>query len=30
MNESRPESMASFWMPFTKNRDFKAHPRLLV
>ena len=30
MNESRPESMASFWMPFTNNRDFKAHPRLLV
>jgi beta-alanine--pyruvate transaminase len=30
MNESRPESMASFWMPFTNNRDFKQHPRLLV
>jgi beta-alanine--pyruvate transaminase len=30
MNQSRPESMASFWMPFTNNRDFKAHPRLLV
>ena len=30
MNESRPESMSSFWMPFTDNRDFKAHPRLLV
>ncbi|MES2900718.1 MAG: aspartate aminotransferase family protein [Pseudomonadota bacterium] len=30
MNESRPESMSSFWMPFTNNRDFKAHPRLLV
>jgi beta-alanine--pyruvate transaminase len=30
MNESRPDSMSSFWMPFTNNRDFKAHPRLLV
>jgi beta-alanine--pyruvate transaminase len=30
MNQSRPASMASFWMPFTNNRDFKAHPRLLV
>jgi len=30
MNEARPESMSSFWMPFTNNRDFKAHPRLLV
>ncbi|WP_198116488.1 aspartate aminotransferase family protein [Massilia rhizosphaerae] len=30
MYESRPESMSSFWMPFTNNRDFKAHPRLLV
>jgi len=30
MNETRPESMASFWMPFTNNRDFKANPRLLV
>jgi beta-alanine--pyruvate transaminase len=30
MNDSRPASMASFWMPFTNNRDFKANPRLLV
>jgi beta-alanine--pyruvate transaminase len=30
MNESRPESMASFWMPFTNNRDYKSTPRLLV
>ncbi|HWJ94752.1 MAG TPA: aminotransferase class III-fold pyridoxal phosphate-dependent enzyme, partial [Telluria sp.] len=30
MNEARPESMSSFWMPFTNNRDFKASPRLLV
>ena len=30
MNESRPESMSSFWMPFTNNRDFKNNPRLLV
>ena len=30
MNESRPASMSSFWMPFTNNRDFKQNPRLLV
>ncbi|MBB3119330.1 aspartate aminotransferase family protein [Pseudoduganella violacea] len=30
MNQTRPESLASFWMPFTNNRDFKASPRLLV
>ena len=30
MNQSRPASMSSFWMPFTNNRDYKAHPRLLV
>jgi len=30
MHESRPESMSSFWMPFTNNRDFKTNPRLLV
>ncbi|MEO7497318.1 MAG: aspartate aminotransferase family protein [Massilia sp.] len=30
MNESRPASMSSFWMPFTNNRDFKTNPRLLV
>ena len=30
MNQSRPHSMASFWMPFTNNRDFRADPRLLV
>jgi beta-alanine--pyruvate transaminase len=30
MNESKPQSMSSFWMPFTNNRDFKANPRLLV
>ncbi|MDN4053412.1 aspartate aminotransferase family protein [Massilia sp. YIM B02763] len=30
MNEAKPASMSSFWMPFTNNRDFKAHPRLLV
>src|SRR5687768_14701881 len=30
MNESRPQSMSAFWMPFTNNRDFKADPRLLV
>ena len=30
MNESRPDSMSSFWMPFTNNRDYKTNPRLLV
>jgi len=30
MNPTQPESMASFWMPFTANRDFKVSPRLLV
>lgn len=30
MNQSRPRSMSSFWMPFTNNRDFKRDPRLLV
>ena len=30
MNHSTPESMSSFWMPFTNNRDFKAQPRMLV
>lgn len=30
MNQSRPHSMSSFWMPFTNNRDFKRDPRLLV
>ncbi|HRK95294.1 MAG TPA: aminotransferase class III-fold pyridoxal phosphate-dependent enzyme [Rhodospirillales bacterium] len=24
------EPLASHWMPFTANRDFKAHPRLIV
>ena len=30
MNESKPATMSSFWMPFTNNRDFKRNPRLLV
>jgi beta-alanine--pyruvate transaminase len=25
-----PNDLASFWMPFTHNRYFKSHPRLLV
>ncbi len=25
-----PNNLESFWMPFTANRQFKAHPRLLV
>lgn len=30
MHQARPSTMASFWMPFTNNRDFKRAPRLLV
>ncbi|QYF94301.1 aspartate aminotransferase family protein [Massilia sp. PAMC28688] len=30
MHEAKPDSMASFWMPFTNNRDYKTNPRLLV
>ena len=30
MHQARPSTMASFWMPFTNNRDFKRDPRLLV
>ena len=26
----RPNDLSSFWMPYTANRDFKAHPRLCV
>ena len=25
-----PNNLEPFWMPFTANRQFKAHPRLLV
>ncbi len=27
---SAPNNLEAFWMPYTANRDFKAHPRLLV
>jgi beta-alanine--pyruvate transaminase len=27
---SQPEHLEAFWMPFTANRNFKQHPRLLV
>ncbi|RAI00306.1 aspartate aminotransferase family protein [Acuticoccus sediminis] len=27
---NRPNDLASFWMPYTANRSFKAHPRLCV
>jgi beta-alanine--pyruvate transaminase len=30
MHGSRPNSLDAFWMPFTNNRYFKAHPRLLA
>ena len=25
-----PNNLEAFWMPYTANRDFKAHPRLIV
>lgn len=25
-----PSDLSAYWMPFTANRDFKAHPRMLV
>ena len=25
-----PQALASFWMPFTGNRDFQKNPRLIV
>ncbi|MDA0792034.1 MAG: aspartate aminotransferase family protein [Proteobacteria bacterium] len=25
-----PEALDAFWMPFTANRDFRAHPRFIV
>jgi adenosylmethionine-8-amino-7-oxononanoate aminotransferase len=25
-----PNDLQSFWQPFTPNRQFKAHPRLMV
>jgi len=30
MHGTRANSLDSFWMPFTNNRGFKAHPRLLA
>ncbi len=30
MNNQAEQALASFWMPFTNNRDFKASPRLLA
>ena len=31
MNEiSRPNNLDAFWMPYSANRSFKAHPRLLA
>ena len=26
----RPNDLETYWMPFTANRQFKAHPRLMV
>ncbi|HEY0844984.1 MAG TPA: aspartate aminotransferase family protein [Noviherbaspirillum sp.] len=28
--DSQPQDLSAYWMPFTANRDFKASPRLLV
>ena len=30
MNKPAPNNLESFWLPFTPNRDFKVHPRLLA
>lgn len=30
MTDKLPNSLDAFWMPFTPNRRFKAHPRLFV
>jgi len=30
MNLAAPQDLQPFWMPFTAQRQFKAHPRLLV
>ena len=30
MSRERPNDLAAFWLPFTPNRDFKSHPRMLV
>lgn len=27
---SQPQDLSAYWMPFTANRDFKANPRMLV
>src|SRR3546814_18218278 len=27
---TEPNDLSAFWMPFTDNRGFKAHPRMLV
>ena len=29
-SSTKPNTMDAFWMPFTANRQFKAHPRLLA
>jgi beta-alanine--pyruvate transaminase len=30
MSLSRPNDLGAFWLPFTPNRDFGAHPRMLA
>jgi beta-alanine--pyruvate transaminase len=30
MSRERPNDLDAFWLPFTPNRDFKAHPRILA
>src|ERR1700719_3835120 len=30
MTARSPNDLESFWMPYTANRQFKAHPRLFV
>ena len=28
-DQTAPNDLEAFWMPFTANRHFKAHPRLI-
>jgi beta-alanine--pyruvate transaminase len=30
MDAARPNDLETYWMPFTANRQYKAHPRLVV
>ena len=30
MQQSRPNDLSAYWMPFTHNRDFKRDPRMIL